>query len=128
MTTRKARAQKAILTAVVEAVDIVSDVPPTMVAWVEGTLDVPRLEGRADRRLREVLGAELWPQHTVVLTSTTLPRTLPIRLGAPDDTTELLDVGSPFDYEAHALLYCAAHSPTHADRDTRPRCTTSRPR
>ena len=58
-----------------------------------------------------MLGAELWPQHTVVLTSATLPRTLPIRLGAPDDTTELLDVGSPFDYEEHALLYCAAHLP-----------------
>jgi ATP-dependent DNA helicase DinG len=109
VTTRKARAQKAIL-AVFEAVDIVSDVPSTMVAWVEGTLDAPRLEV-APIDVREVLGAELWPQHTVVLTSATLPRTLPIRLGAPDDTTELLDVGSPFDYEAHALLYCAAHLP-----------------
>ncbi len=109
VTTRKARAQKAIL-AVLEAVDIVSDVPATMVAWVEGTLDAPRLEV-APIDVREVLGAELWPQHTVVLTSATLPRTLPIRLGAPDDTTELLDVGSPFDYEEHALLYCAAHLP-----------------
>jgi ATP-dependent DNA helicase DinG len=109
VTTRKARAQKAIL-AVFEAVDIVSDVPTTMVAWVEGTVDAPRLEV-APIDVREVLGAELWPQHTVVLTSATLPRTLPIRLGAPDDTTELVDVGSPFDYEEHALLYCAAHVP-----------------
>ena len=109
VTTRKARAQKAIL-AVFEAVDIVSDVPSTMVAWVEGTLDAPRLEV-APIDVREVLGEELWPLHTVVLTSATLPRTLPIRLGAPQDTTELLDVGSPFDYEEHALLYCAAHVP-----------------
>ena len=109
VTTRKARAQKAIL-AVFEAVDIVSNVPATMVAWVEGTVDSPRLEV-APIDVREVLGQELWPQHTVVLTSATLPRTLPIRLGAPDDTTELLDVGSPFDYEEHALLYCAAHLP-----------------
>ncbi len=107
--TRKARAQKAIL-AVFEAVDIVADVPASCVAWVEGTVDSPRLEV-APIDVREVLGEELWPRHTVVLTSATLPRTLPIRLGAPDDTSTAIDVGSPFDYEDHALLYCAAHLP-----------------
>ncbi len=107
--TRKARAQKAVL-AVFEAVDIVADVPSTSVAWVEGTPDAPRLEV-APIDVREVLAQELWPQHTVVLTSATLPRTLPIRLGAPSDTAEAIDVGSPFDYEEHALLYCAAHLP-----------------
>ncbi len=109
VTTRKARAQKAIL-AVFEAVDIVSDVPSTMVAWVEGTSTRPGSRSRRSTCVR-CSAQELWPQHTVVLTSATLPRTLPIRLGAPDDTTELLDVGSPFDYEEHALLYCAAHLP-----------------
>ena len=107
--TRKARAQKAIL-AVFEAVDIVADVPATSVAWVEGTPESPRLEV-APIDVREVLDQELWPEHTVVLTSATLPRTLPIRLGAPSETTEVADVGSPFDYEDHALLYCAAHVP-----------------
>ncbi len=107
--TRKARAQKAIL-AVFEAVDIVANVPATSVAWVEGTPESPRLEV-APIDVREVLDQELWPQHTVVLTSATLPRTLPVRLGAPNETTEVTDVGSPFDYEEHALLYCAAHVP-----------------
>ena len=93
-----------------EAVDIVGDVPSTSVAWVEGTPEAPRLEV-APIDVREVLAQELWPQHTVVLTSATLPRTLPIRLGAPSDTAEAIDVGSPFDYEEHALLYCAAHLP-----------------
>ncbi len=106
--TRKARAQKAIL-AVFEAVDIVANVPATSVAWVEGTPESPRLEV-APIDVREVLDQELWPEHTVVLTSATLPRTLPVRLGAPNDT-EVTDVGSPFDYEEHALLYCAAHVP-----------------
>jgi ATP-dependent DNA helicase DinG len=46
-----------------------------------------------------------------VLTSATIPRTLPIRLGLPPDGHEQLDVGSPFDYGANALLYCAAHLP-----------------
>jgi ATP-dependent DNA helicase DinG len=106
--TRKARAQKAIL-AVFEAVDIVANVPATSVAWVEGTPESPRLEV-APIDVREVLDQELWPEHTVVLTSATLPRTLPLRLGAPNET-EVTDVGSPFDYEEHALLYCAAHVP-----------------
>jgi ATP-dependent DNA helicase DinG len=34
-----------------------------------------------------------------------------VRVGLPVDDTDLLDVGSPFDYEAHAVLYCAAHLP-----------------
>jgi len=106
--TRKARAQKALVS-VFEAVDIVAAIPSTYVAWVEGAPDAPRLEV-APIDVREVLDQDLWPQHTVVLTSATLPRTLPIRLGAPPGTT-FIDVGSPFDYEDHALLYCAAHLP-----------------
>ncbi|HMK12621.1 MAG TPA: ATP-dependent DNA helicase, partial [Acidimicrobiales bacterium] len=106
--TRKARAQKALIS-VFEAVDIVADVPSTYVAWVEGAPDSPRLEV-APIDVREVLDQDLWPEHTVVLTSATLPRTLPIRLGAPSET-RFIDVGSPFDYEEHALLYCAAHLP-----------------
>ena len=46
-----------------------------------------------------------------MLTSATLPLTLPERLGLPDGGFTQLDVGSPFDYEHQALLYCAAHLP-----------------
>ena len=46
-----------------------------------------------------------------MLTSATIPLRLPERLGLPADRTDVLDVGSPFDYGEHALLYCAAHLP-----------------
>ncbi len=52
-----------------------------------------------------------------MLTSATLPPRLPERLGIPHDDVTELDVGSPFDYETNALLYCAAHLPD-------PRATT----
>jgi ATP-dependent DNA helicase DinG len=59
----------------------------------------------------EVLTESLWETDTVVLTSATLPATLPDELGLPADRSELADVGSPFDFEEQALLYCAAHLP-----------------
>ena len=107
--TRKARAQKAVL-AVFEAVDIVADVPSTSVAWVEGTPDAPRLEV-APIDVGEVLARSSGRQHTVVLTSATLPAHAADPARAPSDTAGVIDVGSPFDYEDHALLYCAAHLP-----------------
>ena len=107
--TRKARAQKAVI-AVLEGVDILSDVSPTAVAWVEGTPESARVEV-APIDVREVLSMSMWPEHTAVLTSATLPRTLPARLGMPPDEFDAMDVGSPFDYPEHAVLYCAAHVP-----------------
>ncbi len=107
--TRKARAQKAVI-AVLEGVDILADVSPTAVAWVEGSPESARVEV-APIDVREVLSLSMWPEHTAVLTSATLPRTLPARLGMPPDGFDAMDVGSPFDYEEHAVLYCAAHVP-----------------
>jgi ATP-dependent DNA helicase DinG len=46
-----------------------------------------------------------------VLTSATLPSRRPPRLGVPHGGVTELDVGSPFDYEHQAVLYCAAHLP-----------------
>ena len=34
-----------------------------------------------------------------------------MHLGAPPDELDVLDVGSPFAFDEHALLYCAAHLP-----------------
>lgn len=48
---------------------------------------------------------------TVILTSATIPSTMPKVLGMPGEATEVLDVGSPFDYEHQALLYCATSLP-----------------
>jgi ATP-dependent DNA helicase DinG len=50
-----------------------------------------------------------------VLTSATIPPHAPERLGIAKGTYEQLDVGSPFDYRTHALLYVAAHLPDPRD-------------
>ncbi len=58
---------------------------------------------------------ELWwsaeDPPTAVLTSATIPPRLAERLGLPAGSYDELDVGSPFDFPNHALLYCARHLP-----------------
>ncbi len=80
------------------------------VAWVDGT--------RRNLRLRlspidvgPLLAAGLWGEVTAVLTSATVPPRLVERAGLDGFETNQLDVGSPFDYRAHALLYVARHLP-----------------
>jgi ATP-dependent DNA helicase DinG len=80
------------------------------VAWVDGSRRSPRL------RLSPIdvgppLAAALWGEVTAVLTSATVPPRLVERVGLTDFTTTQLDVGSPFDYRTHALLYVARHLP-----------------
>ena len=58
-----------------------------------------------------LLAEELFARHPIVLASATIPPGLSARLGAPSDRTDEIDVGSPFAYEEHGLLYCAAHLP-----------------
>jgi ATP-dependent DNA helicase DinG len=106
---RKQRAMRSA-TALLDDIDAVTDVPPTHVAWVEGPDHAPTLKV-APVDVAEVLAATLWTQPTVVLTSATIPTGLGERLGLAADQFDELDVGSPFDYEQHALLYCAAHLP-----------------
>jgi ATP-dependent DNA helicase DinG len=105
---RKLRAIKAASTLAGELATV-SAVPDGDVSWVEGPKHAPRLR-IAPIDVAPTLEA-LWGNVTAVLTSATIPRTLPIRLGLPPDGHEQLDVGSPFDYGANALLYCAAHLP-----------------
>jgi ATP-dependent DNA helicase DinG len=80
------------------------------VAWVDGT--------RRNARLRlspidvgPALSGLLWGEVTAILTSATIPPRLADRVGLADFDTEELDVGSPFDYRSHALLYVARHLP-----------------
>ncbi|GAC1586398.1 MAG: ATP-dependent DNA helicase [Acidimicrobiales bacterium] len=80
----------------------------TDVTWVEGSTHSPVLR-MAPVDVSEPLRDRLWGTVTAVLTSATIPPLLPARLGIPD--CEELDVGSPFDYHAQGLLYCAAHLP-----------------
>ncbi|MBW4030354.1 MAG: ATP-dependent DNA helicase [Acidobacteria bacterium] len=56
-------------------------------------------------RLRE----ELWGQVTAVLTSATIPDSLPAQLGLEDVRIETF--ASPFDYAHHSLLYVPAGFP-----------------
>jgi ATP-dependent DNA helicase DinG len=56
-------------------------------------------------RLRD----DLWGNVTAVLTSATIPDTLPKNLGIDDYVFEHLD--SPFDYEEHGLLYVPENFP-----------------
>jgi ATP-dependent DNA helicase DinG len=80
------------------------------VAWVDGT--------RRNARLRlspidvgPALSGMLWGALTAVLTSATIPPRVVERVGLDDFETEELNVGSPFDYRAHSLLYVARHLP-----------------
>jgi ATP-dependent DNA helicase DinG len=80
------------------------------VAWVDGSRRNPRL------RLSPIdvgppLATALWGEVTAVLTSATVPPRLVERVGLTGFETTQLNVGSPFDYRAHALLYVARHLP-----------------
>ena len=106
---RRVRAQKAAAT-LAEAIDAALSLPSGYVAWVGGRPDQPRLEV-APLDVAPVLSEGVWSRRTAVLTTATVPLNLPQRVGLPFEGTELLDVGSPFDYATHALLYCATHLP-----------------
>jgi len=106
---RKQRALKVAGT-LVDDLDWIVDPPPSHVVWVEGTEAAPVLKG-APIDVAEALRDSGWQAPAVVLTSATIPSGLGPRLGLEPGTFTELDVGSPFDYEANALLYCAAHLP-----------------
>jgi ATP-dependent DNA helicase DinG len=107
-TNRKLRAMRAA-TALADELAVVAAVPEADVMWVEGPPHAPRLKV-APIDVAPTL-ERLWPEVDTVLTSATIPRALSIRIGLPRETHDELDVGSPFDYGANALLYCAAHLP-----------------
>lgn len=82
----------------------------TRVAWVERPDRTPVLK-MAPVEVGPVLAGLLWEHVTGVLTSATIPPLLARRVGLPEDGYDQSDVGSPFPFERHALLYCAAHLP-----------------
>jgi ATP-dependent DNA helicase DinG len=79
------------------------------VAWVEGG-PRPSIE-IAPIDVADTLAEGLFATTPVVLTSATVPLGLAVHLGADPAESDALDVGSPFDYDSQALLYCAAHLP-----------------
>ena len=113
------RALKAA-TSLIEDVASAADIAEHRVAWVEGPARTPVLKV-APVDVAGVLAASLWESsiETAVMTSATIPPLLPRRLGLPEGTYEQLDVGSPFDFAHHAVLYCASRlpDPRHPDHE-----------
>ena len=110
----------------VEHIDTALSYGERSVAFVAGTPDVPRLE-IAPLDVGPILNTGIWTKRTAILTSATIPLSLPERVGLPAGSVDSLSVESPFDYEHHGLIYCAMHLPdprsagygpaTHAELD-----------
>lgn len=106
---RKLRAQQAA-NRFAETLDFAMHLDDSHVAFVSGGPNQPQLE-IAPLEVGPVLAASVWSQRTAILTSATVPTNLPQRVGLPDESYEVIDVGSPFDYENNALLYCPSGFP-----------------
>ncbi|MHB1964298.1 MAG: ATP-dependent DNA helicase, partial [Acidimicrobiales bacterium] len=108
----RARQQRALGAAGHLTDDLQRLVAPTVdeVAWVDGTRHAPVLR-LSPIDVAPALAATLWCQVTAVLTSATIPLRTAERLGLDSFELDQLDVGSPFDYRSHALLYVARHLP-----------------
>ncbi len=119
-TDRRARRDRVLLAAGHLDSDLARLASPTddEVVWVD---DDPR---GASLRLSPVdvgpvLAEQLWGTVTGVLTSATVPLGLVERLGMPEET-DVLDVGSPFAYREHALLYVARTLPDRRRPESEP--------
>jgi ATP-dependent DNA helicase DinG len=90
--------------------DLLRRLPETHVVWVEGPTRSPSLR-MAPIDVAEFLNESLWPHQTAVMTSATVDLEIGTRLGLREGAYDAHDVGSPFDYESQALLYCPMHLP-----------------
>ena len=89
------------------------------VAWVDRGARSPSLRV-SPIDVGPLLAERLWGEVTGVLTSATVPIGLPERLGLPAGMTDELDVGSPFDYPDHAMLYVAQRLPDRRRPESEP--------
>ena len=99
---RRDRVAKA-LDSLASDVDLALRADDGMVTWVEQAGTQPALRV-APVEVGGALATVLWSSTTAVLTSATIPPGLGGRLGLTEEAVEL-DVGSPFDYRSHCLLY-----------------------
>jgi len=97
-----------------EAIDVALGTIVGYVAYVEGTQERPTLR-ISPLHVGEVLSKSVWSNRAAVLTSATVPSSLPHRVGLSLDSTDVLSVESPFDYERNSRLYC---SPDFPDRNS----------
>lgn len=101
-----------------EVIDTASGAGTTSVAFASGRPEAPRLEIApldVGPSLRPV-----WEGHTAILTSATIPSSIVSRLGIADERVDVIDVGSPFDYESQSLLYCTMKLPDRRDAGFEP--------
>jgi ATP-dependent DNA helicase DinG len=96
-----------------------NSVPQSYVSWVEGPDHAPVLK-TAPVDVGPLLDDKLWQHTTAILTSATIPPLLSSRVGMAAGSVTSMDVGSPFDYETNALLYCAVHLPDPRSPDYEP--------
>ncbi|HEX3461217.1 MAG TPA: ATP-dependent DNA helicase [Acidimicrobiales bacterium] len=89
------------------------------VAWVDSGSRSPSLRV-SPIDVGPLLTEQLWSEVTGVLTSATVPIGLVGRLGLPAEETDQLDVGSPFDYPHHAILYVAKSIPDRRRPESEP--------
>ncbi len=99
-----------LVTRAMEGIDVAVGKLEGYVAFVGGGPEFPRLE-IAPLDVGPILNKGVWEQKIAVLTSATVPASLTHRVGIADGTATVVDVGSPFHYETHGLLYCAMHLP-----------------
>ena len=97
-------------TRLTESLDIALGSFEGYVAYVEGNEERPILR-ITPLHIGEVLATNVWNEHTAVLTSATVPHSMPERVGLPTEGTEVLTVDSPFDYEKNSILYCSPNFP-----------------
>jgi ATP-dependent DNA helicase DinG len=115
---RKLRAQR-MLTRTMESIETALGSGDGTVPFVSGSRDSPRLE-IAPLDVGPTLDAGVWSQTTSILTSATIPTSLARRVGLNESAITQTDVGSPFDYESQAMLYCAIHLPQPKSPKFRP--------
>jgi ATP-dependent DNA helicase DinG len=110
---RAIRARQAA-TALLDDLDAVAAPTDAHVLFVTGPEHAPALR-LAPLDVAGLLRERLWSRRPAVLTSATLAPGFGPHLGLPQQADELLDVGSPFDYPANGLIYCAARLPRPTD-------------
>lgn len=101
-------------TRLVESIDLVLGTSSGFVYFIEGS-DTRAVLKVSPLHVGEILSQQVWSEHCAVLTSATIPHTMPERVGLDRDSIELLSVDSPFDYERNSRLYC---SPLFPDRNS----------
>ena len=107
-----ARAQRALQAGTTLLTELISagTIDEKLVAWVDRSAGEPTLNV-APLDVASLLGPALVDNRTAILTSATLPIATAATVGLEPDEHTRIDVDSPFDYQANALLYCAAHLP-----------------